>query len=206
MTSPIRRFSFALVAALLATTVAVAYAEKADRDKPVNLEADRVTVDDRNKVHVFQGRVTLTQGTLVIRGDKVVVSQDASGFQKGVASGGPDGLAHIRQKREGRNDYMEGEAERIEYDSATERAQFFNRAYVESGQDEARGQYISYDGLKESYVVSSGPEGTVAKPASGRDNRVRVVIQPKEKTASPSPDSTADTGKTKDVNEAAKPR
>jgi lipopolysaccharide export system protein LptA len=206
MTLPIRRFSIALMAALLATSVRVALAEKADRDKPVNLEADRVTVDDRNKVHVFQGRVTLTQGTLVIRGDKVVVSQDASGFQKGVASGGADGLARIRQKREGRNDYMEGEAERIEYDSATERAQFFNRAYVKSGQDEARGQYISYDGLKESYVVSSGPEGTMAKPASGRDNRVRVVIQPKERTASPSPDSSADAGKTKDANESAKPR
>ena len=136
-------------------------------------------MDDRNKVHVFQGRVTLTQGTLVIRGDKVVVSQDASGFQKGVASGGADGLARIRQKREGRNDYMEGEAERIEYDSATERAQFFNRAYVKSGQDEARGQYISYDGLKESYVVSSGPEGTVAK-AGERSRQPRARGDPAE--------------------------
>lgn len=206
MTLPTRRLNLALVAALLAATVPAAQAEKADRDKPVNLEADRVTVDDRNKVHVFQGRVTLTQGTLVIRGDKVVVSQDASGFQKGVATGGADGLARIRQKREGHNDFMEGEAERIEYDSATERAQFFNRAYVKSGQDEARGQYISYDGLKESYVVSSGPEGTVAKPTGARDNRVRVVIQPKEKTPSASPDASADAGNTKDGSESAKPR
>lgn len=205
MTSSMLRYSLVLVA-LLAATLPAARAEKADRGKPINLEADRVTVDDRNKVHVFQGRVTLTQGTLVIRGDKVVVSQDAEGFQKGVATGGPDGLARIRQKREGSNDYMEGEAERIEYDGKTERAQFFNRAYVKSGKDEARGQYISYDGLSESYVVSSGPEGSAAKPTSGRDNRVRVVIQPKEKGGSPGSGSSADAGKAKDAREAAKPR
>ena len=76
---------------------------------------------------------------------------------------------------------MEGEAERIEHDDKTERTQFFVRAYVKSGQDEARGQFISYDGLSESYVVTSGPEGSVAKSAPGKDNRVRVVIQPKDK-------------------------
>ena len=61
-------------AALLAAAT-LSHAEKADRSKPVNLEADRVTVDDVNKVHLFDGNVTLSQGTLSIRGDKLVVTQ-----------------------------------------------------------------------------------------------------------------------------------
>jgi lipopolysaccharide export system protein LptA len=153
-------------------------AEKADRDKPVNLEADRATVDEINKIHVFEGNVTLIQGTLVIHADRMVVKQDAEGFQHGVATANPGKLAHFRVKREGKDEYVEGEAERIEYDAKTETAKFFNRAWVKSGEDEVRGQFILYDSLKENYSVTSGPDGSVVP---GRDNRVRAVIQPKNK-------------------------
>lgn len=152
-----------------------ANAERADRDKPVNLEADKVTVDDIKRVHVFEGNVVLTQGTIVIRSAKLVVTQDAQGFQKGVATGGADGLARFRQKRDGKDEYVDGEGERIEYESRTEQAEFFNRAYVKSGMDEVRGHYIKYDGLTEQYLVTSVPG---AKPGSAQ-GRVSAVIQPK---------------------------
>lgn len=157
-----------------------ALAEKADRDKPVNLEADRVTVDDANKVHVYEGNVQLVQGTLVIRSERLVVNQDDEGFQKGIASGGAGGLARFRQKREGVDEYVEGEAERIEHDDKADKTELFNRAHVKSGQDEVRGQYIVYDGLTEHYTATSGPGGTSAA-AAGKPGRVRAIIQPKDK-------------------------
>jgi lipopolysaccharide export system protein LptA len=172
---------FLLCATLLAAAT-LSHAEKADRNKPVNLEADRVTVDDVNKVHNFDGNVTLSQGTLSIRGDKLVVKQDAEGFQNGIATANPGNLARFRVKREGREEFIDGEAERIEHDAKTEVTKLFNRAYVKSGQDEVRGQYIVIDGQKETYSVTSGPSGTVVP---GRDNRVRAVIQPKNKPAAP---------------------
>jgi lipopolysaccharide export system protein LptA len=167
-----------LFCAALLAAAPFSRAEKADRDKPVNLESDRATVDEINKVHVFDGNVTLTQGTLVIRSDKLVVRQDAEGFQSGIATANPGNLARFRVKREGKDEYVEGEAERIEHDAKTEITRFFNRAWVKSGQDEVRGQFIVFDGLKENYSVTSGPGGTVVP---GRDSRVRAVIQPKNK-------------------------
>jgi lipopolysaccharide export system protein LptA len=160
-----------------------AFAEKADREKPVNLEADRITVDDAKKLHIFEGHVQLVQGTLIIRSDKLVVTQDEEGFQSGVATGGEGGLARFRQKRDGKDEYVDGEAERIEYDGKADRAQFFLRAHIKSGQDEVRGQYISYDGKSETYLVTSGPRGTIAPPVPGKDSRVHAVIQPKESAA-----------------------
>lgn len=168
----------ALLLALMAT--GTAWAERADRDKPVNLEADRAFVDDAKKTQTFEGNVVLTQGTLIIKSDKLVVTQDASGFQKGVATGGPGGLAFFRQKREGRNEYVEGEAERIEHDGQTEKSQFFNRAHVKSGGDDVRGSYIIYDSKSENYTVTNGPNGT---SAPNKQERVRAVIQPKNKDA-----------------------
>jgi len=156
-------------------------AEKADRDKPVNLEADRIVIDDARKVNVFEGNVQLVQGTLIIRSEKLVVTQDAEGFQTGVATGGPGGLARFRQRREGKDEYVDGEAERIVHDGKAEKTEFFLRARVKSGQDEVRGQYISYDGKNENYLVTGGPAGATAAPVPGKDNRVRAVIQPKNK-------------------------
>lgn len=168
---------------ILATLAAQpAFAERADKDKPVQLEADRITVDDAKKVHILEGNVQLVKGTMVIRTDRLVVTQDASGFQKGVAIGGEGGLAHFRQKREGKDEWVDGEAERIEHDGKEEKTEFFVRAVVRSGLDEVRGRYVSYDGLTENYLVSGGPGAAKgAGGAGGRKERVRAVIQPKNK-------------------------
>ena len=161
-----------LAAGLLAASAG--YAERADRDKPVNLEADQVTVDDNKQTATFIGRVILTQGTLVIRGDRMVVQQDADGFKYGVAYGN---LASFRQKREGYDEYIDGYAERIEYDSKAEKLQMFNRAWLKKANDDVRGNYISYEVATEFFRVLGG--GKQAATASNPEGRVRAVIQPK---------------------------
>ena len=163
-------------------TAAPAWAEKADRDKPLLLDAGLLTVDDAKKIRIFTGDVRIAQGSLTIVCEKLVVSDDLEGIQSGVATGGPGGLARFRQKREGKDEYIEGEAERIVYDGKAEKTEFFQRAHIKSGRDEVRGQYISYDGKSENYVVSSGPDGNNAASSSGQGNRVRAVIQPKKGT------------------------
>lgn len=172
-----------LVLAAITLVSMAAQAERADRTKPVNLEADRVSVDDKQQVQTFEGNVRLTQGTITISTSKLVVRQDAEGFQRGIAYGntggtgevttGAEGLARFKQKREGRSDFIEGEAERIEHDNRTEKTEFFGRAKVKSGLDEVRGPYISYDAKTENYVVSGAAE---------KGGRVSAVIQPKEKS------------------------
>ena len=172
------------LAALLSLAAAPSHAEKADRGKPVNIEADRVTVDDKNKIHIFEGHVVLTQGTLTLRSDKLVVTQDLEGYQRGVATGGEGGLARFRQKREGKNEWVDGEGERIEHDARSELSQFFQRARVKSGEDEVRGQYIQFNGLTETYLVTNGPNATTVPAQQGR---VQVTIQPKKKDAPAKP-------------------
>ena len=169
------RAGFALACGLLLCAVP-ARAEKADRDKPVNLEADRVTVDDAKQLAVFEGNVVLTQGTLQIRGNRMEVRQDKEGFRHGTTWGN---LAYFRQKREGTDEYIEGWAERIEYDGREEKMQMFNRATMKRGEDEVRGNYISYDSQTEFYQVTGG--GTKAATANNPDGRVRAVLQPKAK-------------------------
>ncbi len=161
-----------------------AQAERADRDKPIHLEADRMSIDDLKKIQILEGNVVLTQGSLEIRTQRLMVTQDADGFQKGVATGGPNGLVRFKQKREGSNVYIEGEAERIEHDARSEKTDFYNRAHIKSGADEVKGHFISYDALNEKYLVNNA--GSSTRGGTGESSsRVRAVIQPKnrEKTA-----------------------
>ncbi|MDR0997008.1 MAG: lipopolysaccharide transport periplasmic protein LptA [Zoogloeaceae bacterium] len=184
--------SFALSAACALCPVLV-HAEAADRDKPIALEADNMTVDDIKREKVLTGNVIITQGTLKIEAAKVVVTEDIYGFQRGVATSGRDGLARFRQRRDGPEDeWIEGEAERIIYEARTEVAELFVRAFVQSGSDTLRGDYIRYDGLSGQYAASS-MNPPVAPGMAPRPSRVRAILIPKKKEGAPAPATSAPT-------------
>lgn len=168
---------------LLALAAFAARAEQADREKPINLEADTMDVNDATKLSVYQGNVRLTQGTLLILADKLVVKQDDEGFSTGTAHGNP---ASFRQKREASDEYIEGWAQRIEYDGQRDKVQLFVNARVKRGQDEVRGSYIAYDGKTEFFQVKGGKEAVTETNPKGR---VRAVIQPKSKSPPSQPAS-----------------
>jgi lipopolysaccharide export system protein LptA len=177
------RLACGIVAVLAAVLIsaAPAHAEKADRNKPIHLEADRVTVDDAKQISTFTGNVVLTQGSMVLRGDKMEVRQDKDGFRQGTVWGN---LAYFKQKREAADDLIEGWSERIEYDSRADKVQMFTRAMLKRGQDEVRGNYISYDANSEFFQVVGGAKSAGAKPGEGR---VRAIMQPKPKDAATPP-------------------
>ena len=171
--------AWSLVALIALLVCSPAHAEKADRNKPIHLEADRVTVDDAKQLATFTGNVVLTQGTMTMRGDRMVVRQDKDGFRQGTIWGN---LAYFRQKREGYDDLIEGWAERIEYDGRADKVKMYNRAMLKRGQDEVRGSYISYDSNTEFFEVDGKTKSASTKPG---DTRVRVILQPKPRDEPP---------------------
>ncbi len=156
------------------------HAENADRDKPIHLESDRVFVDDMKQTSVFEGKVQLTQGTILIHAQKIVLTQDKQGYNHCTATGK---LASFRQKHEGTDEYMEGYGERIEYDTRAETVDFYVQARVKRGQDDVQGNHISYSTRTEIFQVSGDPK-YADDPNKGR---VHAVIQPKSNEASGGP-------------------
>lgn len=172
----------ALAAAILHLSAFSARAEKADRDKPTQLEAARMSSDDARRVSIFEGNVVLSKGTLSVRADRIVVRVDADGFQHATATGNP---VRFRQKGDGQRDragvWTDAEALRVEIDDRNERIEMFERARVTRDQDEVRGEYIFLDQRSEFFSVSAAKG---ASPAAA-EGRVRAVIQPKAPPASP---------------------
>jgi len=141
-------------------------------------------VDLQKQIVVFNGDVVVSKGTLLIRAARIEV-RETDGYQFATASGQGGKLATFRQKREGVNEFIEGEAERLEYDAKTDTVRFVNKAQVRRLRgtevaDEAHGALIVYDNTAEVFTVSGG--AAAATPANPT-GRVRVVLGPREGTA-----------------------
>jgi lipopolysaccharide export system protein LptA len=176
-----------LLALSLAFAVAPATAEKADRAKPMNVEADALRYDDVRQTSVFTGRVVVTKGTIVIRGAKVEVKQDPEGYQFGVVTAEPGKMAYFRQKREGMDEYIEGESLTIEYDGKADRVKFIGRAELRRYRgttlnDEISGSLITYDNTSDVFTVDGGPVGGAPAAPGGR---VRATLAPRGAASAP---------------------
>jgi lipopolysaccharide export system protein LptA len=154
-----------------------AQAERADRDKPMNIESDALRYDDQKQISTFTGKVVLTKGSIVMRGARLEVRQDTRGNQFGTLTAEPGKLAFFRQKRDAADEFIEGEAERIEYDSQADSVRLLRSAELRRYRgtklnDEISGNLIVYDNRTEMFTV----DGVAGASGSGR---VRAVLAPR---------------------------
>lgn len=180
----IRRLIPLFIALSLAAT-GTARAERADRDKPLNYEAASGECDDLQQVCVLVGDVVLVKGTMRATGDRVQIRKDPEGYQYGVIQGSPGKLATFRQRRDasssGAEEYIEGFAERVEYDEKADTVKLITRARIrllenDVQRDELRGDSITYDQRNSKYFVSGGKS---SGEAGSPDGRVRGTIAPR---------------------------
>jgi lipopolysaccharide export system protein LptA len=168
---------FAIVFALASAT---AIAERADREKDIVVGADKALADDANKTSTFEGNVVVTQGTMRMTAAKVTVREDKDKFKYYVASGSP---VTFRQKRDNVDEWVEGYADRAEFDDRNDVVKLFNKAKVKSSKNEVTGDFISYDMRREVAEVTGASTGS----------RVKMVITP-EKKAEPGKDAAPKEG------------
>ncbi|MFM8929481.1 MAG: lipopolysaccharide transport periplasmic protein LptA [Betaproteobacteria bacterium] len=158
----------------------LAQAEKADRQQPLNIEADHSsTVDMARRVVVFNGRVVLTQGTLRILADRVELAEVGDNHRTAVARGRPEQPAQFREKRDGVEEFVEGRADLIEYDSRESLIRLSGKAVVRRLRgtqlaEEVQGETIVWNGSRETFSVAPAER----TGADARSDRVRGVFIP----------------------------
>jgi lipopolysaccharide export system protein LptA len=145
-----------------------ALAEKEDRNKPIEIEANTMMVDDAKNTSKYSGNVVLTQGTLEIKADELIVRQDRQGFHHSTSIGKP---TTFKQRIDGSNEYVRGKALRIEYDGHMDKLYLFQNAEVMRGNDLVIGDYITYDASSEiAYAMSN--------QKNDKKNRTKIIIKP----------------------------
>jgi lipopolysaccharide export system protein LptA len=159
-----------------------AWAEKADRDKPLNAQADALKYDDLKQTSVFTGNVIITKGTIAMRGGRVDVRQDSQGFQYATITSNGNVQAYFKQKREnGVDEWIEGLADTIEYDGKADKVKLIKNANLKrlkgaSLNDEIVGGLVVYDNTTDVYTVDGGAG------QGGSGGRVSAILSPKPTT------------------------
>ncbi len=144
-----------------ALAVSPAFGEKADRSKPMVVEADKPgSVDLQKQIVVFNGNVLISQGTMQIRADRV-------------------------------DETVEGVADRIEFDGRSETLKFVGNGVVRrlragTPVDEITGALITWDHNAELFSVQGG----TATP-SNPGGRIRAVLGPRVDPAASAASSAA---------------
>ncbi|MCP1117153.1 lipopolysaccharide transport periplasmic protein LptA [Robbsia andropogonis] len=171
----------ALLSGLITSTV---HAEQADKNKPLVYSADHLSYDDLKQTTILTGNVELTKGTIIVRGDRAEIHQDPEGYSYATATS-DKGLAYIREKRDGVNEYFEGQGKRIDYDGKNDVSTLTGQAVARrlSGLttpiDEVHGSVIRYDGQTGYYTAQSNGGTKTGTPGG----RVRGMIAPTTNTS-----------------------
>lgn len=165
-----------------------AAAQRADRDKPTQIDARRGQYNDLKQTGWYDGGVVMVKGSLRIEGERMEFRKDPEGYEFAVIVGTRDQPATFRQRRDstrpGIEEFVEGRAERIEYDGKAETMKLINRASwrrLENDQprDEITGNRIVYDSRNATYAATG--DGTSS------DGRVRTIIAPRRDPPAPAP-------------------
>jgi lipopolysaccharide export system protein LptA len=199
------------VPCVLVLSAWAAQAENADRDKPMNIEADALRYDDVRQVSIFTGQVLLTKGTILIRGAKLEVRQDPQGYQYGMVTAEPGKRAFFRQKREGLDETIEGEGETIDYNGRLDTVKFIGQAQLRRYQgaklnDEFNAGIIVYNNLTDVFTLDGAPatgsRGSTGQPGAPA-GRVRAMLTPKSDPAlKPAPAASTPLRSSPELNDA----
>jgi lipopolysaccharide export system protein LptA len=166
---------------LLPLWIGSALANKADQDKPLVINADKVDVDDVKQSYQLSGDVLLIKGSMIAKGDKGSILVDPQGYQSIDLKGKLESPATMRQRREGLADeFMQGIGRDVFYDDKKEQVILTGNATIKrllnmQMLDQLQGWQIEYEDIKESYKVRSQKVDTKAQPQS------RAILAPRKK-------------------------
>ncbi len=192
---------------VLSSLVLPVWAEKADRDRPLNLEGDDAQGNADNQTYVLKGNVIITKGTLLVRADAADIREDPQGFQYAIATATAGKQVYYKQKRDVvvglPEEHIEATADKIEYDGKLDTVKLTGNAVLKrlkSGKpaDESVGSTITINNLTGEFAVAGGAPMTTENPKG----RAQFILAPRNTSntttnTAPTPEPKADPAKLK---------
>lgn len=149
---------------------AICHGLSTDKDQPIHLEADSVEIDEASGISTYQGNVIVTQGSLKLWADKMWIYRSDGETKKIITEGNP---THFRQLMDDSPDEVRARARRAEFFLDTDELHLSQEAVLEQAKDRFQSDRIIFLRSKSQIKAGTSAQGS---------ERVRVVIEPKQKT------------------------
>ena len=183
------------VGALLAFGCLAAHAEHADRTKDIQVQASDARADQRQQTAEFSGDVVVSQGTLEIRADRVLMRAGRDGERRSVALGKAGAPVRSRQRGDRPDEWNEGQADRVEYDSVANEVRLIGTASLRNLEgtrvtQTIAGDTITYDTARDTLSSTGVDRSTRPHGGTAPARRVTIVFAPRV-SVDPTPPETA---------------
>ncbi len=149
-----------------------AFGLTADRQQPIDIQADAAVLDELKGSSVYRGNVIIEQGTLIINADEVEIITSNTQVIQIIASTdmASKKLAHYEQMPDDSDSPVFAEARKIVYLVQEERLHLSGEATLKQTDDVLTGELIYYD-------VN---EGVMSLKSGGGNGRIGVTISPQK--------------------------
>ncbi|MCE8014611.1 lipopolysaccharide transport periplasmic protein LptA [Halomonas sp. MCCC 1A17488] len=167
-----RPFTLALASVTLIglASIGPAMAQQRDAEQPIEVEADRLDLDDRAGTAVYTGDVDIRQGSMRLTGDRVEFQRNAAGELSRATARGE--RAYIEQQPDPEQPVVRGWGRTIVYHVAERRVELIDRAELHQGGDTFDGGYLEYFLDRRVVQARSQSEGVEGS------QRIRMTLQP----------------------------
>lgn len=155
------------LALLALLTWAPLWALDADRDQPIEVEADSLEVRKQENISIYQGNVKLKQGSLEISSDRLVIHfNDNSDLVLMEMTGNPARLRQLDNEQQ----EMRGQARQINYLESESLLELI---------EEARFTHAG-DTIESTLIRINTEDNNIQAGSSNADERVKMLIQPRQ--------------------------
>jgi lipopolysaccharide export system protein LptA len=181
----------AAVAALSLSLAPPAQAERGDSLKRLAIQYNNIDIDSVPRTTIATGNVVATRGTLLLKAERAEVKEAPDGYQTIVLTSVPGKPVLFRQKRDtGADEWLEGQADRVEYDERTEVARMYSNAVLRQLEGsklvhEMSSAFISYDNRKDALLGRNDPSGADV-PGKARGS---ITYQPRRTASAAQPEA-----------------
>jgi len=167
-------FNATLLLSLLVPAMSHALPE--DWQQEMTILSDRAEIDRRAGTVIYEGKVVLTQGTLKIEADRLLILRDGDALEKAVAEGNP---ARYEQQIDPGKPVTHALGNRIDYYTSDRRITLRGDAELKQDGNLFSGDTITYD-MNTETVKAKGNKASESVGERTEDGRIKVVIQPQK--------------------------
>ncbi len=144
----------------------VGFSLSSDRNQPIKIKADNVKLNEKTGISIYNGNVIFTQGSLILKGSKIVIHQPDGKISKIIVTGKP---ASFQQQQDNVKQLVHAKAGKMEFVTADERVYLSENASISQGENLLKGEQIEYNTRNSTVTAQKG---------AGNKNRVHAIIEP----------------------------
>ena len=138
----------------------MALAVPGDADKPIEIEAQSVLVDESTGFNQFMGDAIVTQGSIVLSAELIEVQTSDEEVESMVAKGSQQKPAKYIQSQPNQARFIEATAIEITYDVEKGLVFLIGDANLVQGFDSFSGETLEYDINNDKVLVEGSEDGT----------------------------------------------